>query len=174
MDEHGRPLVSDLGLAKQIQGDGALTNTGAVVDTPAYMPPEQAAAKKEITTAADIYSIGAILYEALTGQPPHKADSPMATMVQVLNEEVVRPREIDRSIDTSLELICLKCLEKEPDQRYSSAAALAEDLENWANGDPVSVRPPSIGSALTTAVVAHMHPRQYRFCVRPQPDVRIQ
>jgi eukaryotic-like serine/threonine-protein kinase len=155
LDEHDKPLVSDLGLAKQIKSESDLTHTGAVVGTPAYMPPEQAAAKKEITTAADIYSIGAILYEALTGRPPHKADSPVETMMRVLDADIVRPRELDRGVDTILELICLKCLEKDPDRRYSSSAALAEDLENWADGNPVSVRPPSIGSALTLALVAN-------------------
>jgi len=155
LDEEGRPLVSDLGLAKQIQSDSALTNTGAVVGTPAYMPPEQAAAKKEITTAADIYSLGAILYEALTGKPPHKGDSPVETMMLVLNQDITRPRELDGSIDRSLELICLKCLEKNADDRYTSAAALAEDLENWVAGKSVSVRPPSIGSALTQVLFAN-------------------
>ncbi|MGB0579560.1 MAG: serine/threonine protein kinase [Limisphaerales bacterium] len=156
LDEDANPLVSDLGLAKQIKTESDLTHTGAVVGTPAYMPPEQAAANKEITTAADIYSIGAILYEALTGKPPHKGDSPVETMMQVLNEEVTRPRDLDSGIDRILELICLKCLDKDPDQRYSSAAALADDLENWADGNPVSVRPPSLGSALTQALVANV------------------
>lgn len=156
LDENGNPLVSDLGLAKQIKSESDLTHTGAVVGTPAYMPPEQAAAKKEITTAADIYSLGAIFYEALTGQPPHQGDSPVETMMRVLNEEITRPRDLDGGIDRILELICLKCLEKDPDKRYASAAALAEDLENWAEGRPVSVRPPSIGSALTQALVANV------------------
>jgi eukaryotic-like serine/threonine-protein kinase len=156
LDEEDRPLVSDLGLAKQITSESDLTHTGAVVGTPSYMPPEQAAAKKEITTAADIYSIGAILYEALTGRPPHKGDSPVETMMQVLDAEVIRPREHDSGIDRTLELICLKCLAKDPDRRYSSAAALAEDLMNWIEGDPVSVRPPSFGSALTLAIVGNL------------------
>lgn len=155
LDEAGNPLVSDLGLAKQIKSESDLTHTGAVVGTPAYMPPEQAAAKKEITTAADIYSLGAILYEALTGQPPHKGESPVVTMMQVLNDEIIRPRQLDRSVDRVLELICLKCLEKDPNDRYTSAAALAEDLESWAAGKPVSVKRPSLGSSLTQALVSN-------------------
>ena len=108
IDDGGNPLVSDLGLAKQIQSDSNITHTGAVVGTPAYMPPEQAAAEKEITTAADIYSIGAILYEALTGKPPHKGDTPMQTLLLVMESNVRSPRDLDSSVDRFLELICLK------------------------------------------------------------------
>jgi serine/threonine protein kinase len=156
LDEDGHPLITDLGLAKHIQSDSNLTHTGAVVGTPAYMPPEQAAGEKEITTAADIYSIGAMLYEALTGQPPHKADSPVKTLMQVLEADVTPPREVDRRIDRSLELICLKCLERDPGQRYSSASALADDLKNWLDGKPVSVRPPSLSSALSEVLRANL------------------
>ena len=156
LDDAGNPLVSDLGLAKQIQSDSNITNTGAVVGTPAYMPPEQAAAKKEITTAADIYSIGAVLYEALTERPPHKADSPMQTLMLVMDGDVTPPREIDRSIHRNLELICMKCLESDPNMRYSSAAALAEDLENWLDGKPVSVRPPSMASSVASAMMSNV------------------
>lgn len=148
LDETGRPLVSDLGLAKQIQSDSNLTQTGAIVGTPAYMPPEQAAAKKEITTAADIYSIGAMLYEVLTGKLPHQGETPVATLMQVLEADIVPPREIDRRIDRSLALICMKCLQRDPNQRYSSAAALAEDLESWLQGRLVSVRPPTFTSSI--------------------------
>ena len=112
------------------------------------MPPEQAAAKKEITTAADIYSIGAMLYEALTGKPPHKGDTPLETLLKVTEEPVTPPRELDSSIDRTLELICMKCLRREPDKRYASAAALADDLESWLNNEPVSVRPPSFSENL--------------------------
>ena len=156
LDEDGHPLVTDLGLAKQIQSDSELTHTGAVVGTPAYMPPEQAAGEKEITTAADIYSIGAMLYEALTGEPPHKADSPMKTLMQVLKTDPTPPRELNSRIDRTLELVCMKCLERDPSQRYSSAAALADDLNNWLVGKPVSVRPPSLSSALGDALRANL------------------
>jgi len=148
LDQSGNPLVSDLGLAKDIRSDSNLTHTGAIVGTPAYMPPEQAAAKKEITTAADIYSIGAMLYEALTGKPPHEGDTPLETLLKVTEKPVTPPRELDSTIDRTLELICMKCLRREPDERYASAAALADDLESWLNNEPVSVRPPSFSENL--------------------------
>ncbi len=156
LDEEGNPLITDLGLAKQIQSDSNLTHTGAVVGTPAYMPPEQAAGKKEITTAADICSIGAILYEALTGQPPHKADSPIKTLMQVLESDIAPPRTVDSRVNRKLELICMKCLERDPANRYSSAAALADDLQNWLEGRPVSVRPPSFAAAVGEALQANL------------------
>ena len=156
LDEAGQPLVSDLGLAKQIQSDSNLTHTGAVVGTPAYMPPEQAAATKEITTAADIYSVGAILYEALTGEPPHKAESPMQTLMLVMEGQVTPPREIDRKVHPALELICLKCLEANPEHRYSSAAALADDLDNWLEGKSVSIRPPSFAASLANSITTNL------------------
>lgn len=149
LDESGEPLITDLGLAKQIESNSDLTQSGAIVGTPAYMPPEQASAEKGITTAADIYSIGAILYEALTGRPPHIGDSPIATLLKVIGDDVVAPREIDRKIDRSLDLICMKCLRRDPNARYSSAAALADDLDRWIEGKSVSVRPPSLGSTVT-------------------------
>jgi tRNA A-37 threonylcarbamoyl transferase component Bud32 len=155
LDDSGSPLVSDLGLAKQIQSESDLTQTGAVVGTPAYMPPEQAAARKEITTAADIYSIGAILYEVLTGRPPHRADSPVQTMILAIEGEIARPRDLDGTVDRTLELICMKCLEKDPDRRYASAAALADDLTSWIEGGPVSVRPPSVGGVITQALISN-------------------
>lgn len=155
LDEDGQPLVTDLGLARQVESDSNITNTGAVVGTPAYMPPEQAAASKEVTTAVDIYSLGAILYEALTGRPPHKADSPMQTLMLVMEGRVTPPREVDSKIHRSLDLVCMKCLATKPEERYSSAAALAEDLENWLEGKSVSVRPPSVGSTLANAVVTN-------------------
>ena len=146
IDENGEPMVSDLGLAKNIHSDSDLTGTGAVVGTPAYMSPEQASAEKEITTATDIYSIGAMLYEALTGSPPHQDSSTIKTLLKVTEGNVKSPREADKSIDRVLELICMKCLQKEPTERYASAAALAKDLDAWLAGGRVSVRPPSMAS----------------------------
>jgi len=154
--ERGEPLVTDLGLAKQLQSDSNMTQSGAIVGTPAYMPPEQAAAKKEITTAVDIYSVGAILYEALTGTPPHKADSPVETLMRVLEADIKRPREINIRADRTLELICMKCLERDPNQRYTSAAALADDLQSWLTGDPVSVRPRSLSSAVAGVLLDNL------------------
>jgi len=148
LDAADTPLVTDLGLAKDVGSGSDLTQSGAIVGTPAYMSPEQAAGKSDVTTATDIYSIGAMLYESLTGQPPHRADTPMATLLNVMDSDAAPPSSINRDVDRQLELICLKCLEREPEQRYSSAAALADDLNNWLEGSPISLKPPSINEQL--------------------------
>ena len=143
LDENDNPLLTDLGLAKSTTGDTNLTQTGAVIGTPSYMPPEQAQAGKSLTTAADVYSLGAILYELLTGRPPHQGNSAAEIVMHVLQQPVEAPRTIKADVDRDLELICMKCLEREPEARYASAAELATDLERWLNGAPISVRPPS-------------------------------
>ncbi|MBW3599979.1 MAG: protein kinase [Planctomycetes bacterium] len=145
LDEDGRPVVTDFGLAKRIQGDSALTQTGAVLGTPAYMPPEQASGQT-VTTAADVYSLGAILYELLTGQPPYTGETPLATMLKVLEGPPAPPRELNPRLDRDLELICLKCLSRDPGDRYATAGALAADLENYVAGRPLSIRPPAMAT----------------------------
>jgi eukaryotic-like serine/threonine-protein kinase len=142
--EHDEPYVTDFGLAKRIGPDSgtAATVTGAVMGTPAYTPPEQArGGTKSLTTAADIYSLGATLYETLTGQPRFAGDSSAEIMRLVLDKEPAQPRSINPKLDRDLETICLKCLEKEPARRYGSAEALAEDLERWRAGMPVTAWP---------------------------------
>ena len=142
IDAQGQPHVTDFGLAKRVDLDSSLTMSGAVIGTPHYMPPEQASGNaRHLTTAADIYSLGAILYELLTGQPPFEADTPMEVMRKAVDQEPKRPSAIRRWLDRDLETVCLKCLEKDPHRRYASADALAEDLERWLRNEPILARP---------------------------------
>jgi serine/threonine-protein kinase len=139
------PLVTDFGLAKWMGAtdtDGRLTQTGAVVGTPSYMPPEQASANRgAVGPLSDVYSLGAILYTILTGRPPFQAATRLETVFLVLQEDPVPPRLLNPRIDRDLEVICLKCLEKDPARRYVSAAALADDLDAFLSGESLSIRP---------------------------------
>ncbi len=135
------PKVGDFGLAKKLDSKGSLTRTGAVVGTPSYMSPEQAAGRKDLTAAADVYSLGAILYELLTGRPPFQAAHPVDTLLLVLEQEPVPPRDMNPMVDRELGLICLKCLQKPVELRYPTAADLATDLEAYAAGQPVAAAP---------------------------------
>jgi hypothetical protein len=148
IDEAGEPLVSDLGLAKSVSTDSQLTQSGAIVGTPGYMSPEQATGTSDVTTAADIYALGAILYEALTGRPPHQAATALDTLLKVIHESPAAPRSVNPVVDPGLELIALKCLQRSPADRYLSATALADDLDRWLAGEPLTVRPPSTTSAV--------------------------
>ncbi len=144
IDEHDQPLVTDFGLAKRVEGGDTMTRTGAIVGTPSYMAPEQAEGAKHPTAACDVYSLGAILYELLTGRPPFLAASAVETLLLVRSEEPVRPRALNPQIDVDLEFICRKCLEKSPEHRYRTAANLADDLTAFVNGEPVSARSSSL------------------------------
>ena len=140
------PMVTDFGLAKVVDRTDSLTRTGAVVGTPSYMAPEQATSRKDITAAADVYSLGAILYELLTGRPPFRASNPVDTLLMVLEQEPVPPRDLVPTVDRDLELVCLKCLQKPLDLRYATASELAADLDAFLAGEPMSVQVGSLGS----------------------------
>jgi len=146
VDHKSEPHLTDFGLAKVLgRGDSSLTVTGAIMGTPSFMAPEQAAGKgKSITTAADVYSLGAILYAMLTGVPPFRGDTPVETLRQVVEQEPKPPSTLREGIDSDLATIAMKCLEKEPQRRYSSASALAEDLERWSRREPIQARPSSL------------------------------
>ena len=140
----GVPKVTDFGLAKQSTGDSHLTQTGQVLGTPSYMAPEQAAGRgHEVGPAADVYALGAILYECLTGRPPFRAAAVMDTVLQVLHDEPVPPSRLQPKLPRDLETVCLKCLAKKPEHRYASAVALADDLDRFLNGESVRARPTS-------------------------------
>jgi tetratricopeptide (TPR) repeat protein len=141
LDRLGTPYVSDFGLAKKVACDSDLTGTGTVVGSPCYLPPEQARGEKSLTVAADVYGLGTILYECLTGRPPFKADTVLRTLEQVKTKEPTPPRYFNGRVPSDLETICLKCLRKEPRDRYQSAAELAEDLERFLGGVPIRARP---------------------------------
>jgi serine/threonine-protein kinase len=134
----GVPKITDFGIAKLQDQDGEQTRTGVILGTPGYIAPEQAGGhSKAVGPAADVYALGAILYELLTGRPPFRAASLIDTLLQVQEREPTRPRSYNRQLDPSLEAICLKCLEKLPEDRYPSAEALAEDLTAYLQGEPV-------------------------------------
>jgi WD40 repeat protein len=145
VDENGEPQVMDFGLAKLVDDDSGLTLSAAMLGSPSYMAPEQADARhREVTTATDVYGLGAVLYELLAGHPPFAGPSPLATAKLVLEEMPAPLPEAPRDLAT----ICLKCLAKEPAQRYASAISLAEDLERFARGEPIRARPVTAPEAL--------------------------
>jgi Protein kinase domain len=138
----GTPKISDFGLARRLKGDGDLTWTGTTVGTPSYMSPEQASdTAGPIGPATDVYGLGAVLYELLTGRPPFHAGTPLETVRQVLSQEPVPPSGSNPRVPRDLETVCLKCLQKDPRRRYTSAAALAEDLQRYLQGQVITARP---------------------------------
>jgi len=141
VDAGGQPRITDFGLARPMEGGAGMTVTGALIGTPAYMPPEQAAAEgAALSPASDCYSLGAILYELLTGSPPFRGAGPVAIARMVVEEQPARPRSLDANIGRDLEAVCLRCLEKDPALRYQSAADLAADLGRFLHGEAVQAR----------------------------------
>ena len=141
LDRNKEPIVADFGLAKRLEPTSDLTHSGALVGTPGYMAPEQARAEKGLSTAVDVYGLGAILYEVLTGRPPFQGSTPMETVRHVLEDEPAHPRSLNAKVEPELATICLKCLEKAPADRYQSTEALSDDLGRWLNGEPIAARP---------------------------------
>src|SRR5439155_24393583 len=132
LDRQGEPHLTDFGLARLVETESTVTRTMEVLGTPSYMAPEQAVGNNAgVTSATDIYGLGAVLYQLITGHPPFAAGTTYETVRLVLDTEPRRPRLLNRKIDRDLATICLKCLDKDPRRRYSSALALAEHLERW-------------------------------------------
>jgi serine/threonine protein kinase len=145
--------VTDFGLARSIEGSSDLTGTGQVVGTPSYMPPEQAAGRRgAIGPASDVYSLGAILYELVTGRPPFRAETALDTLMQVLEADPAAPRLLNPTIPHDLQTICLKCLEKDPRARYGTARQLADDLERYLSGEPISASTVNLVGRMTRAL----------------------
>ena len=161
LDQNGEPKVTDFGLAKRIDSDSDLTRTTQAMGSPSWMPPEQASGKSSTVDArADVYALGAVLYNLITGRPPFQAANHLDTMMQVLEKEPVRPRTLDPKIPVDIETIALKCLEKEPTKRYQSAVELKDELIRFIGGQPIHARP--IGRVART----------WRWCKR-KPAVAI-
>jgi eukaryotic-like serine/threonine-protein kinase len=135
------PKIADFGLAKRLDGDSRLTDTGQILGTPSYMAPEQASIGSQVGVPADVYALGAIAYELISGRPPFRCESSWETMMQVVHQPATRPSHYRKGLARDLETICLKCLEKLPEKRYASADALAEDLRRHLADEPIAARP---------------------------------
>ena len=153
---HAPFKITDFGLAKRVGHDSGLTQTGQILGTPSYMAPEQASGGSAVGIPADVYALGAILFEALTGRPPFRGGSPWETMMKVVHEPPPAPSRFRAGLPRDLEVVCLKCLAKKPEDRYASADALAEDLRRWLDGLPIAARP--AGAARRAWLWARRHP----------------
>lgn len=144
IDEHDQPRVTDFGLSKRVDGASDLTLSGQIIGTPGYMPPEQALAEHDrVSPLSDIYSLGATLYACLTSRAPFVGDKPTEVLLQVIRQEPLSPRTLNPGVPRDLEVICLKCLEKDPARRYDSPAAFAADLRRYLQHEPIQARPAS-------------------------------
>jgi serine/threonine protein kinase len=162
MASDGTPKVTDFGIAKT-QSNSSHTQTGAILGSPSYMAPEQAEGlSKEVGPEADVWALGAILYECLTGRPPFVAATPVETMRQVIDEDPLPPRMLNRALDPDLEKIVLKCLEKEPELRYRSGAELAEDLRRYREGEPIQARSINLLERLQREIGRSQHDAKLR------------
>jgi hypothetical protein len=163
LDRQDEPHITDFGLAKKIGGDSGQTRTGAVMGTPSYMAPEQASGRiKELGPACDVYGLGAVLYELLTGRAPFHSETPLDTLKQVLETDAAPPRLLNPKIDRDLETICLKCLEKDPRRRYASAGALAADLHHYLTGEAITARSFNLLDRLALTLERSQHAAEFR------------
>src|SRR5262249_10134130 len=137
LDEHGEPRVADFGLATRIDASGSAADAGPPAGSMPWMAPEAVRGDPTLTTAVDVWALGVIVYELLTGERPFRGDDRPAVRKAILEPVPTRPRALDPKLPRDLDAICLKCLRKEPEQRYESAAALANDLERWLRDEPV-------------------------------------
>ena len=141
LDQKGEPHLTDFGLARLVETESTVTRTLEVLGTPSYMAPEQAVGETgKLTSATDVYGLGAVLYQLLTGQPPFAGGTTYETVKLLLETEPRRPRLLNPKVDRDLSAICLKCLEKDPQRRYPVAAGLAEDLEHWLKHEPIQAK----------------------------------
>ncbi len=141
LDHHNEPYIADFGLAKQTSNDPTLTRSGAIIGTPSYMAPEQAAGRRgQVGITSDVYSLGAILYHMLTGRPPFQAATPVDTVLLVLEQDPIPPRALNLRVDRDLEMVTMRCLQKPQDLRYNSAEEMADDLLRFLNNEAVSAR----------------------------------
>jgi serine/threonine-protein kinase len=186
IDREGRPQITDFGLARRASGESSLTVSGAILGTPSYMAPEQASGQRgAIGPATDVYGLGAILYELLTGRPPFRTATMMETIVQVLELDPVPPREHDAALPRELETICLKCLEKLPEDRYPTPGELAEDLDRFVQGEAVEAtgtfqrlrrwtrREPEVVSRVGGLAIVAFFTQLNHWFFSAHPDVRI-
>ncbi len=158
-----QPRVADFGLAKQLTSGRQLTGTGEVLGTPAYMSPEQASGQTDrVGPASDVYSLGAILYHMLTGRPPFLGETPLEVLQKVVDCQPIPPRSLNRSVPRQLEAICLKCLHKDPSQRYGSARELQQDLQRFLDGEPVEASSLNVLARIQQTLARSRYEEQFR------------
>jgi len=192
IDRQGEPHITDFGLAKRLEGHSEMTASGVIMGTPSYMSPEQAEGKnRQLTTASDIFSLGSILYQLLTGKTPFAGETGFEIIKRVIESEPARPRELSSNIDRDLETICLRCLQKQPQRRYLSAGGLARDLENWLEGKPIAARPVSdwerlwkwvrrhpaisgLSSAIVMSILVGLFAVSWQWRLTAEANVRLQ